>query len=327
MSGTSPIDSAEGRDQSEPRPLRAMSGEPAAMGQSPPQIIAPAELSESDPGLHRRLKRNAKGEVTLFGRRVSLETDDYGRRPVLGQPAAGEKTLAVYGCSFTYGNPLPFEDTFCSVLQSFFPSWRVENHGVGAFGGMQNLIQLRRNSRWSRADYVTFCFIDDHRLRNVADISWLRRITRNPPSGAKPRPFPRAAIARDGGLALRYAMHPRWDLDGIDVSDFRHDDYYLDLVAALIFERAAEIVRANGGHFFLTVLRGQLSPLLRARLEQSRIPIVNASVQGREYTCLPEDPHPNALAHRHFAERIRDYLIEAEVAPRLATSPPQPTSA
>jgi hypothetical protein len=271
-----------------------------------------SSLSEGDPGLCWRLRRNGKQQTTVLGRRVTMETDDYGCRPVFGQPSAGEKTLAVYGCSFTYGTALPFEETFCSVLQSLLPRWRVENYGTGGYSTAQNLIQLRRNSRWGRADYVTFCYLPDHRLRNVADISFRRKLMAKLPRTFPQRPYPRAALARDGSLEFRYVNHPRWDLEGIDLSDFEHDAYYLDLIAASIFERAGQIVKRSGGHFFVTTLRGKIWPIPSRRLEDAGIPILNASIEGREYTCLPDDPHPNALANHFYAQRIRDYLVARE---------------
>src|SRR5271169_5448682 len=103
------------------------------------------------------MKCNGRVERTVLGRRIVMETDVYGCRPVLGQPSSGERTLAVYGCSCTYGVALPYEETFCSVLQSMLPSWRVENYGTGGYSTLQSLVQLRRNARWSAADYVTFC--------------------------------------------------------------------------------------------------------------------------------------------------------------------------
>jgi hypothetical protein len=136
----------------------------------------PASLVEPDPQLNWRLRANGAREITVLGRRVLTQADAYGCRPVLGQPERGEKTLAVYGCSFTFGLALPYEETFCSNLQAMFPDWRVENYGTGGYGGTQNLIQLRRNSRWSGADYVTFCVLRDHLLRNVADISFRRTL-------------------------------------------------------------------------------------------------------------------------------------------------------
>lgn len=296
----------------------ASGGTPAV---APPAQPNPA-VAESDPELLWRPKANARSYRIVLGRRVTQEVDAYGCRPVLGQPPAGAETLAAYGCSITYGNAVPFEETFCSVLQGMLPRWRIENHGCGGYSMAQNLIQLRRDSRWSPADYVTFCFHPDHLLRNVAAIEYRRKNMANAPGSIAipPRPYPRAALARDGSLEIRHVRHPRWDLDGIDLSDFRHDEYYLDLVGAAIFERAAEIVRQSGGHFFVTTLMGDVSPVLRRRLDAADIPVLNSSIEGREYTCLPDDAHPNALAHRWYAERLRDYLLSRETS-AIASTP------
>jgi hypothetical protein len=278
--------------------------------------LRPMNLAENDPTLVWRLVPNAAAELSVLGRRVVMEVDSTGCRLVVAQPQAGEKTLAAYGCSFTFGWAIPAEETFCSLLQSMFPTWRIENHGTGGYSGTQNLIQLQRDSRWGAAEYVTFCWIPDHMLRNVADPAWLRLMTQRrkvAPSEGAPAPqltFPRAALDHDGELQLLPVRFPRRDLAGIDLKDFSPDSYYLDLVCFSLFKRAAEIVQENSGHFFVTTLRGQLSTHLQQMLDDAGIPVLDASVTGAEFTCLPDDPHPNALANRIYAEKIRDYLLQ-----------------
>src|SRR5207237_8936743 len=51
----------------------------------------------------------------VLGRRVVMEVDDQGYRPVPGQPAVGNKAVAVDGCSFTFGWALPVEEPFCAA--------------------------------------------------------------------------------------------------------------------------------------------------------------------------------------------------------------------
>jgi SAM-dependent methyltransferase len=276
----------------------------------------PLGLSEPDPALLWRLKANSSVEMTVLGRRVVMDVDPAGCRPVVGQVQAGEKTLAVYGCSVTFGWAISAEETFCSLLQSIFPRWRVENHGVGGYGGTHNLIQLQRNSRWGAADYVTFCWIPHHMLRNVADPTWMQRMMEGiSPHAAREQQqakFPRASLDQAGKLQYRAVKFPRWDLVGIDWTDFSPDPYYLDLVCFTLFRQAAEIAKANGGHFFITTLDGHPSQQLQCMLNDVGIPVVDASVSGPEYTCLPDDRHPNALANRIYAEKIRDYLVQHE---------------
>jgi hypothetical protein len=125
-------------------------------------VPRPYGHTEPDPVLMVRLRANALAEMTVLGRRVVMEVDSTGFRAVMGQPQSGEKTLAVYGCSFTFGTAIAAEETFCSLLQSMFPTWRIENYGVPSYCGTQNLIQLERDSRWGAADYVTFCWHPHH---------------------------------------------------------------------------------------------------------------------------------------------------------------------
>jgi lysophospholipase L1-like esterase len=280
--------------------------------------------TEPDPALLWRLKPHGSFEMKVLGRRVVMDIDSIGCRPVLGQPQVGEKTFAAYGCSMTYGWAISAGETFCSLLQSMFPTWRVENHGVSGYSSTQNLIQLQRESRWDTTDYVTFCWNNHHLLRNVADFSWLQRIMswrgkfQSEEWTGPEKTFPRASLDRRGKLQIRPVKFPREDLVGIDWADFSPDAYYLDLVCFGVFRQANEIVRVQGGHFFVTTLRGHLSPHLQDLLRNAGIPVLDASLQGDEYTCLPDDAHPNALANRIYAEKIRDYLL------RCGTSKPKP---
>jgi hypothetical protein len=190
-----------------------------------------------------------------------------------------------------------------------FPAWRVENHGVPGYGTAQNLIQLERETRWNKAGLVTFCWIEHHLRRNVADFSWIERLSWSALSEGPGRRVPRATLDQNGALQMQSVRLPRPDFSGIDFSDFAPDNYYLDLVCFRLFERANAIVIGCGGHFFITTLQGQLSTGLRKQLADHGIPVVDASLSGDEYTCLPYDSHPNALANRIYAERIREYLL------------------
>jgi len=246
-----------------------------------------------------------------------MEADSSGCRRVVGQPQTGEKTLAVYGCSLTFGWGINANETFCSLLQAAFPKWRIENHGVGGYSSVQNLIQLQRDIRWSAPDYVTFCWIPSHLIRNVGDPAWLQGMMKRRSKTSGPRPmatngnhFPCASLDQDGCLEIRSIRFPRWDLVGVDFEDLGYDSHYLDLVCGAILRRAAEIVRENGGHFFVTTLLDSFSPQLRRILEELDIPVVDACVRGKEFTLLPDDGHPNASANQIYAEKIREYLLK-----------------
>ncbi len=289
--------------------LGTAEGAPKTPGTKPRMAIF-----ERDPVLFYQLRPHALAEMHVFGRRVVMDVDLAGCRPVIGQPAASEKTLAAYGCACTYGVAIAASETFCSLLQTMFPKWRVENRGVPGYSTAQNLIKLERETHWKKAEFVTFCWIDQHLGRNVAAIPWVQKISESsarPATGEAPSlSLPRATLDSSGALQMGSVGMPRRDLLGMDFSDFVPDPYYLDLVCFRLFERANAIVTGYGGHFFVTTLQGKLSAGLADRLADSGIPVVDASLSGDEYTCLPDDPNPSALAHQIYAGRIRDYLLQ-----------------
>jgi hypothetical protein len=271
-------------------------------------------IVELDPELGVRLRPNSSTEMRVLGRRVVMEVDAAGCRPVEGQPAVGKRTLSVYGCSFTFGNAIAAKETFCSLLQAMLPDWRVENHGVIGYSTMRNLIQLERATRWNKPDLVAFCWIQHHLLRNIASIPWIQTISENQSRDVAAAGLPgqqaRAGLDVEGALEMRSVRVPRHDLLGIDCSDFVPDLYYLELVCFRLLERAHQLVAGHGGHFFVTTLQGHPSATLTRRLAESGIPVVDASLNGKEYLCLPDDSHPNALANRIYAQRMHGYLSQ-----------------
>jgi len=281
------------------------------------RAVPSAGIFDADPVLHVRLRPNSTTEKWVLGRRIIMDVDATGCRPVIGQPATGEKTVAVYGCSFTYGVTVNAEETFCSLLQGMYPKWRFQNHGVSGYGTTESLLQLERDLRWNQPEIVTFCWIAHHLTRNVAGIAWVQMRSEGMATllGNVPqRPMPRAALDHSGALKMQSVALPRYDLVGLNFDDYRPDPYYMDLVCFRLFERAHRIVTESEGYFFITTLHGAMSAGLAARLRESGIPLVDASLSGPKYNCLPDDGHPNALANRIYAERIRDHLEHLSVS-------------
>jgi hypothetical protein len=299
-------------------PRASATSRDSSKSKAPSTLSSPdAELAaifERDPVVFLRMKPNTSAQQRILGRQVVMEVDASGCRPVIGQPEHGEKTLAVYGCSFTYGIAIATEETFCSLLQGMFPTWRVENHGISSHSTATNLIQLERAIRWEQPELVTFCWIPHHMGRNVASLPWVQLTSSHIPRwevGETPqRPYPRAELDDDGNLRMSSLQVPRYDLMGINFGDFVPNAYYCDLVCFRLLERANELIRGYGGHFFVTTLQGKLSDELTSRLAAIGVTVVDASANGPHYLCLPDDPHPNALANRIYAERIRDYLLQ-----------------
>jgi hypothetical protein len=85
-------DSGSRKDAGAERSIPTAFRPPAPAG---PPRHAPGPLLEFDPVLHARLKPNTSVEAVVLGRRITMNLDATGCRPVIGQPSTGEKTLAV----------------------------------------------------------------------------------------------------------------------------------------------------------------------------------------------------------------------------------------
>jgi hypothetical protein len=83
----------------------------------------------------------------------------------------------------------------------------------------------------------------------------------------------------------------------------------MDQICFAIVERSAEIVRKAGGHFFLITLLGALSVRLAGLIANAGIPVIDASVSGRDYIAQ-DGHHPGPRAHQHYAETIHRYLTQ-----------------
>lgn len=265
---------------------------------------------EPDPVLGWRLKPGSSRDHAHGDERILMQVNADGCRPVPGQPLTGEKLFAAYGCSCVYGQSVAVEDTFCAELQRKQPSWRVENHGVGNFGDIHAFLQLSRALRWSKPDYVMFGWIPGHLMRNVADLRWIQQNSVKAVYRAAQYRWktPRAYLDPDGKLQYRMVDFHRTDLEGIDLRDCGIDSYYMDQVCFAILERAAGIVRNAGGHFFLVTLLGVLSARLAGLIADAGIPVIDASVSGREFMAH-DGSHPGPRAHRHYAAAIHRHLM------------------
>lgn len=264
-----------------------------------------------DPNLGWWPLPDASATLRVLGRDVVMRTDSNGCRVVPGQPKHAPHTVAVYGCSFVFGWGVADEETFCAHLQRALPDWRVENRGMNGFGTAHNVTQLEQVSMWEPADVVIMGWINPHRWRSVAHPvviqgfqfpNWMA----SPISG-----HPKAFLDEDGELRIRQVSRKRPDLVGIDLTDFEPDEHYMDLVTFRLFKRASEIVGASGGRLAIAAMRSKFSKPLSEMLSEAGIPIIDASLEDRRYTLLPDDGHPNAAANVVFAARILPFIDPA----------------
>jgi hypothetical protein len=252
--------------------------------------------------------------------------------PPRNKPAAADpKQIWIFGCSFTYGLCLNDPDTYPWLLQERFPDFEVVNFGVGGYGTIQSLIQLKEALAAGRKPpaVLIIAYVNLHDLRNCGFRSWRKGLIPHLELGETF--FPHADLDREGNLQYAYV---KWDyaplpfmdrcafLHRLETAYNRWEDRsrHGRLVAQAIFR---EINRICRDHQIIPVLAdltwdrktGEMLEYCRS-LGMFGVDI-SLDFTHPDNNFLPHDGHPNARANREYARRLGDFLQE-RVMPQLA---------
>jgi len=85
--------------------------------------------------------------------------------PLARERQPGVRRIVAVGCSFTHGDEVPGDATWCSRLDEARPDVEVANLGVGGYGADQALLRLRRDGLSLRPDEVWFGWLPAASLR------------------------------------------------------------------------------------------------------------------------------------------------------------------
>jgi hypothetical protein len=116
-----------------------------------------------------------------------------GRREYSYEKPAGVRRLLVLGDSFTFGQDVSDDETYCHQLEGLLPGAEVLNFGVHGYGHDQMLLYLREEGVKYRPNLVVLGFLYDDMERNLVGFR----------DFAKPR-----FEQRDGRLELRNVPVP-----------------------------------------------------------------------------------------------------------------------
>jgi len=170
--------------------------------------LAPAELYTYDPYVGWKLKPGASGWQTHEGNAfIEVNRDGFRGPDYSFEKPPGTLRIAVLGDSFTEAQHVPFEDTFCSVIQRdlqaqcpfaiggnriprrIFTQVEVINFGCDGYGTTQELMTLRHWVWRYSPDVVVLAFFNGNDVRNNSVVL----------EADKCRPF---FIHKDGQLVL-----------------------------------------------------------------------------------------------------------------------------
>jgi hypothetical protein len=200
--------------------------------------------------------------------------DGYAFRVTHPRPAAAPERpkpeIWLFGCSFTHGWSLNDAETYPWALQERLPAYAVVNHGVGGYGTIHALLQLRQALRTRPPPAVAvYAYAGFHDERNT----FLRRRRKGVALWNRLGPLtqPYARLAADGTLrsaftAVEYREWPlmRW-------SALVH---FLELTYNQLEERAAD------SHAVSERLLLEMASLAG----QAQVPLVVAGVMDDEPT-------------------------------------------
>src|SRR5207253_5679265 len=228
------------------------------------------------------------------------------------------------GCSFTEGWTLNDEETYPWLIQEQFKDYEVVNFGVGGFGTLQSLIQLREDiENGKKPAFVVLTYASFHDRRNTLTRSWMKTrmnygasrylgevqlpymrwsATKKPELLYKPIEYHEVLLARYSAIA-----------NALDEAYNRILDktYHSHEVSKAVIEDFASLCKANQIDFVVAgITYDSITTEMLEYCKSKGIPTVDISVDLsiKENNNLPYDEHPSAIADRKYAQKLQSVL-------------------
>lgn len=114
------------------------------------------------------LRAGLQHQPAWDGKRVSSSSDGLrGRREYARPKPPGVRRVLVFGDSFTFGEEVSDDETFCHRLSGLLPGVEVLNMGVRGYGHDQMLLYLREAAARYEPDLILLGYVTDDALRNL----------------------------------------------------------------------------------------------------------------------------------------------------------------
>jgi hypothetical protein len=240
----------------------------------------------------------------------------------------GVLRVAVIGDSFTLPSGVAIEDSYHSLIEERLNRWhnrvRYEliNFAVGGYTFEQYLFTIRHKALAYDPDLILigFCAGNDDNVHQPDQF----------PNPYHPLP---ESYPFYGSFAADAVLH-KLDSMRIEQEAGRELAERQSRYLARVFSELAELGRTEDIPIVMVYLSNQpanYKPVQEIALANGIEHFVDTSASFRgteleDYRILPIDNHPNARAHRIFAERIYEYLVRHDLLQRRSPSPGQETS-
>jgi hypothetical protein len=241
-------------------------------------------------------------------------------RPPATELPRGAPQIGIFGCSFVEGWGLNDPDTFPWKLQQRLPGWDVRNFGVGGYGTLQSLFQLRETiAAGEPLRIAVLAYGSFHDERNTRLRRWRKATLPYRLLGPVAQPYARLDAA--GGLAIAFDDGSAWAYwpsrhsalaQWVDEAWSRAEDgrYRSHAVSERLVEEFAQEAAAHGVRFVLAAILGdEETRAMLAHGERVGVPTVDLSVDlGRPGFALRYDGHPSAFATEVYARKLARFL-------------------
>jgi len=236
----------------------------------------------------------------------------------------------IFGCSFTYGWSVNDEETYPWLLEEQRPQYEVVNFAVNGYGTLHAYLQFL-DALESRGTprYVIVAYASFHDERNVFARFVQKFIV--PWNRLGPLLYPYARLNDDGSFRYAWADLEYRESPLMKYSAFIH---YLETlydqrefaslhardVSHAILLEMAKVARDHGTGLLIADIG--YPPSVRDFAKQNGIQSADIGLDPSvpENTNLPDDSHPSAAAHRHYANEVASLLDRVETNDRNRVS-------
>jgi hypothetical protein len=248
--------------------------------------------------------------------------DELGRRISSISPPlpSRQQEIAVLGCSLTYGVGVDDNETYVARLEQLHPELRFANWATPGYSLVQMLLQLNALLSRTHLDAVILGFHQDLELRTTNSMKWLARIGNQKNPSCILRGDKLHITPPTGYIRLPFAQQVRL-LDNLEFS----------INWARSYGRSSPELVAKTTEAVLLQIQAlcvaNQTKLLVACLHESTkyygffqrhafnwciagLDLSETDAPPVKHQLFPYDSHPNAMAHKRYAELISDLLSD-----------------
>lgn len=234
------------------------------------------------------------------------------------------RTIDIHGCSFTYGTGVDDSLTFPFLVQDRFNETNITNYGIPGFGAIQALLKLKeKNENDIMPDVVIFCYADFQNERDELNASFQKKISIGYNASKLAL---KEDLTRNWNFPFGKIQNGKIEIKSKPFNEFNKVDLLSTYSAfwnqvELLIEPAVsqevsfaaiqeidKICKTNETRFIVACLTDGNSIKEFCKVKNIELLDMYVPVHRSDYNLMPYDRHPNAKAHKEYADLIIAFL-------------------